>query len=77
MQAPGGRSVIPARRLFLPPYSPDSNPIEQMFAKLKALIWKAAERTVEGTWRRIGELLNQFTPAECANYPENSGYAST
>ena len=66
-----------AHLLFLPPYSPDLNPIEQVFAKLKALLRKAAERTVEATWRRIGELLDHFTPDECANYLVNSGYAAT
>jgi transposase len=62
--------------IFLPPYSPDLNPIEQVFAKLKTLLRKAAERTVEATWRRIGQLLDRFTPTECANYLVNSGYAS-
>jgi transposase len=66
-----------AKLLFLPPYSPDLNPIEQMFAKLKHLLRKAQERTVEKTWRRIGTLLNAFTPDECARYIENSGYAPT
>ena len=66
-----------ARLLFLPPYSPDLNPIEQAFAKLKTLLRKAAERTVEATWRRIGRLLDTFTPDECANYFTNAGYAST
>ena len=65
-----------AHLLFLPPYSPDLNPIEQVFAKLKHLLRKAAERTVEATWGRIGDLLNQFSPQECANYLVNSGYAS-
>lgn len=65
-----------AHLIFLPPYSPDLNPIEQVFAKLKALLRKAAERTVEATWRRIGQLLDRFTPTECANYLKNSGYAS-
>ena len=68
---------VNARLLFLPPYSPDLNPIEQVFSKLKALLRKAAERTVEATWKRIGQLLNHFTPQECANYFVNSGYAST
>lgn len=68
---------VGARLLFLPPYSPDLNPIEQVFAKLKHLLRKAAERTVEDTWRRIGSLLYQFTPEECARYIENSGYAPT
>ena len=66
-----------ARLLFLPKYSPDLNPIEQVFAKLKALLRKAAERTVEATWKRIGALLTCFTPQECANYLSNAGYAST
>jgi transposase len=65
-----------AKLFFLPPYSPDLNPIEQVFAKLKALLRKAAERTVEATWKRIGSLLDAFTPQECANYLVNSGYAA-
>lgn len=65
-----------AKLLFLPPYSPDLNPIEQVFAKLKTLLRKAEERTVEATWKRIGQLLDCFTPGECANYLANSGYAS-
>jgi transposase len=65
-----------AKLLFLPPYSPDLNPIEQVFAKLKLLLRKAAERTVEATWQRIGTLLDAFPPHECANYLKNSGYAS-
>jgi transposase len=65
-----------ARLFFLPPYSPDLNPIEQVFAKLKTLLRKAAERTVEATWKRIGALLQAFTPQECANYFRNAGYAS-
>ena len=66
-----------ARLLFLPPYSPDLNPIEQVFAKLKTLLRKAEERTVEAVWQRIGSLLKHFSPAECANYLRNSGYGST
>lgn len=65
-----------ARLLFLPPYSPDLNPIEQVFARLKLLLRKAAERTVETTWRRIGTLLNACPPQKCAHYLRNSGYAS-
>jgi transposase len=65
-----------ARLIFLPPYSPDLNPIEQVFAKLKILLRKAEERTIEGVWRRIGNLLQHFTPQECANYLRNAGYAS-
>ena len=65
-----------AKLLFLPPYSPDLNPIEQVFSKLKTLMRKAAERTVEDTWRRVGKLLDQLTAQECANYISNAGYAS-
>jgi len=65
-----------ARLLYLPSYSPDLNPIEQAFAKLKTLLRKAAERTVEATWKRIGSLLQAFTSQECANYFRNAGYAS-
>jgi transposase len=68
---------VGARLLFLPPYSPDLNPIEQVFAKLKHLMRKAAERTAEGTWKRIGTLLDEFPPTECAAYLANSGYART
>ena len=67
---------VGARLLFLPPYSPDLNPIEKVFAKLKHLLRKAKERTVEATWKRIGALLNRFTPAECSNYFTNAGYGS-
>lgn len=66
-----------AHLLFLPPYSPDLNPIEQVFAKLKTLLRKAEERTVEAVWKRIGTLLNHFEPTECTNYLRNSGYGST
>ncbi len=69
--------TVGAKLFFLPPYSPDLNPIEQAFAKLKTLLRKADERTVEATWRRIGTLLDAFTPQECANYFRNAGYAST
>ena len=65
-----------AKLFFLPPYSPDLNPIEQVFAKLKTLLRKADERSIEATWRRIGSLLDNFTSAECANYLKNAGYAS-
>lgn len=66
-----------ARLLFLPPYSPDLNPIEQVFAKLKHLMRKAAERTIEATGKRIGKLLDCFKPDECQRYLANAGYAST
>jgi transposase len=63
-----------ATLMFLPPYSPDLNPIELMFSKLKTLLRKAAERTVEALWDRIGELLEYFTPHECANFLRHAGY---
>jgi transposase len=66
-----------ARLLFLPPYSPDLNPIEQVFAKLKQLMRKAAERTFDPTWKRIGHLRDCFQPDECQRYLANAGYAST
>lgn len=65
-----------AHRLFLPAYSPDLNPIEQVFAKLKALLRKARARTFDAISDNIASLLDTFTPAECANYLVNSGYAS-
>jgi transposase len=65
-----------ARVLFLPPFSPDLNSIEQVFAKLKHRMREAVERTVEDTWRRIGALMSTFSPKECANYLKNSGYAA-
>jgi transposase len=68
-------ATVGASILYLPPYSPDLNPIEQMFAKLKALLRKAAARTREALWSTIGHLLDAFSPAECRNYLENSGYA--
>jgi transposase len=66
-----------ASLLYLPPYSPDFNPIEKAFSKLKALLRKAAERTVEGLWTTIGQLLDAFTPTECANYFAACGYDAT
>ena len=62
---------------YLPPYSPDFNPIEMAFAKLKALLRKAAERSVSGLWDVIGRLIDLFTPAECANYFTAAGYDAT
>ena len=59
---------------FLPPYSPDLNPIKQVFAKLKALLRKTAARTVEALWTAIGQLVARFDPGECENYIRNSGY---
>lgn len=63
-----------ATLLYLPPYSPDFNPIEKAFSKLKALLRKAAERTVDALWDRIGLLLKEFSPTECANFVAAAGY---
>jgi transposase len=60
--------------LYLPPYSPDFNPIENAFAKLKALLRKAAERTLDGLWTVIGRIAGTFIPTECANYFAAAGY---
>lgn len=59
---------------FLPPYSPDLNPIEMAFSKLKAILKKAAARTIDDLWRVIGESLDAFTPTECANFFAAAGY---
>jgi transposase len=66
-----------AKLFFLPKYSPDLNPIEQIFAKLKHLLRKAAARTVEAICTAVGEILKAFPPNECANYFANSGYNRT
>ena len=66
-----------ARLFFLPPYSPDLNPIEQTFSKIKHWMRMASERTVEATWKRVGKLIGTIKPQECENYFINSGYAST
>lgn len=67
---------VDARLLFLPPYSPDLNPIEQAFAKLKHLLRQASARTIETVCSYIGQLLDHFTADECKNYLLNAGYAS-
>jgi transposase len=74
---PGIRAAIEAvgaRLIYLPPYSPDFNPIENAFSKLKAHLQRAAERTVEGLWTAIGASLPTFTPLECANFFAAAGY---
>jgi transposase len=76
----GVREVIEgagARLLFLPPYSPDMNPIELAFSKLKALLRKAGERTIEGLRRLLGRLLDEFSPRECRNFLAHCGYRAT
>jgi transposase len=65
-----------AKLFLLPKYSPDLNPIEQVFAKLKLLLRKAARRTTDAICRQIGALLTTFSPQQCANYFRNAGYAS-
>jgi transposase len=62
---------------YLPPYSPDFNPIENAFAKLKQLLRKAAARTIPGLWTAIGRIVDLFTPAECQNYFAAAGYDAT
>jgi len=77
---PSVRASIEAaggRLLYLPPYSPDFNPIEKAFSKLKALLRKASERTAEGLWNAIGRLLPDSTPKECANFFKAAGYDAT
>jgi len=76
----GVRAAIEARGailLYLPPYSPDLNPIEMAFAKLKALLRKAAARTRDSLWDAIAQVLDAFTLDECANYLAHAGYASS
>lgn len=63
-----------AKLLYLPPYSPDLNPIEQAFSKLKARLREAAERSVDALWRAIGRIIATFSADECKNYFKNSGY---
>jgi len=65
-----------AHLLYLPPYSPDLNPIEQAFAKLKHWMRGARARNRETLWRAVGEILDKFTEEECSNYLRNAGYAS-
>jgi len=76
----GVREAVEARGaslLHLPPYSPDLNPIEMAFAKLKALLRSEAARTVEALWAAVGRLLDRFTPAECARYLAHCGYGQS
>jgi transposase len=75
----GIREAIEAQKallLYLPPYSPDLNPIEQVFAKFKAALRKAAARTVARLWNEIAKTLNTFPPQECAAYLKHCGYAN-
>jgi transposase len=63
-----------AQLVYLPPYSPDLNPIEMAFSKLKWLLKSAAERTVEGLWERVGKILDRFSATECRRYLNHCGY---
>jgi len=79
-RSPKVRQAIEAKGatlLYLPKYSPDLNPIEMAFSKLKAGLRKAAERSTQALWDRIGQLLDDFSPQECANYFKAAGYASS
>ena len=79
-KVPGVRETIAAAGTtlrYLPPYSPDLNPIEKLFAKLKALLRKAATRTTATLWIEFGKLLNGFSPDQCSNYFASSGYVNT
>jgi transposase len=71
------RSRPPARACDTCPYSPDFNPIETAFAKLKALLRAAATRTIPDLWQAIADALRRFTPQECANYLAAAGYDAT
>ena len=62
------------RTRYLPPYSPDLNPIENAFSKLKALVKSAEQRTIAGLWETVGQLIDQFSPTECSNYFRHCGY---
>ena len=66
--------AVGAELRYLPPYSPDFNPIEKAFAKLKAFLRKAAQRTIKGLWTTIADALDQFSPQECRNYFNACGY---
>lgn len=68
--------TVGAKLRYLPPYSPDLNPIEQVFAKLKAHLRKAAKRNLDDLWQEIGRILGTYPPNECENYLRNSGYVS-
>lgn len=76
-KAEGVRQAIEdagCRLLYLPPYSPDFNPIEKAFAKLKAVLRAKAERTIDGLWNTVGHIVTLFEPQECANYFKSCGY---
>lgn len=69
-------TAVGASLCYLPPYSPDLNPIEKLFAKLKAMLRKASKRTVDALWKELGKLLDTTSPQECQNYFESCGYVN-
>ena len=73
----GAITATGATILYLPPYSPDLNPIEKFFSKLKALLRKAAQRNIDILWKEVGELLNTVSSSECTNYFTSCGYVNT
>ena len=68
--------AVGAHLLYLPPYSPDLNPIEQAFAKLKAHLRNASARTIDELWQSIADIIDDYPPDECANYFRNSGFGA-
>ena len=79
-KAPAVRPAIEvagAELIFLPPYSPDFNPIEMAFSKLKAHVRKAGERTIHGLWNAIGRIIDLYPSQECANYSTAAGFDAT
>ena len=68
--------AVGAELLYLPPYSPDLNPIEMAFSKIKALLRKAEERTRDGLWDRTAQIIDHFSPEECSNFFRHDGYGS-
>jgi len=68
--------AVGARLLFLPPYSPDLNPIEMAFAKLKAHLRKAQARTIDALWQAVGSICELYSPDECWNYLKHAGYVA-
>jgi transposase len=76
MEARAAIEAVGARVVFLPPYSPDFNPIENAFAKLKRLVRSAGKRTIDELWSFLGQVVDAFTPSQCLNYIRHCGYAT-
>ncbi len=77
IEARAAIEAVGARVVFLPPYSPDFNPIENAFAKLKRLVRTAGKRTIDELWSFLGQAIDVFVPSECANYFRHCGYNAT